>query len=410
VPKKISLAQARRISLAAQGFGSRSPEDRDSGRTVTARDLQRTVDAVAQFQIDSINVVARAQYLPLYSRLGPYETGLLDRAAHRAPRRLFEFWGHAASLIDVRLQPALRWRMAAAQEEAWGGIVRLSEEHPGIVEKVYEEIAVRGPITARQIEHEEERRRDQWGWNWSAVKTACEWLLWSGRITSAGRNSQFERRYAIPEKVLPRAVSEAPTPERAEAMIILARRAARALGIVSLRCLRDYFRTSVADSSLAIQHLVATGELEPVEVPGWSGPLWLWHEARRPRTIRARALLSPFDSMVFERARLQSLFGVDYKIEIYVPEAQRRFGYYSYVHLSDEAIRARVDLKADRAAGVLRVRSAWREPSVPPSVPDAAIIPGLAAELATMAGWLGLGSVDVEDRGDLAAALRHSAP
>lgn len=424
MPPKLSLAQARRICLAAQGFGLRTPESRDAGQgpspgpggqggrpprsnAVTTRDLQRVVDRVAQFQIDSINVVARAQYLPLYSRLGPYDTGLLDRAAHRAPRRLFEYWGHAASLVDVQLQPALRWRMAAARDEAWGGIVRLSREHPGVVDKVYAEIAARGPITARQIEHEEERRRDNWGWNWSAVKTACEWLLWSGQITSAGRNSQFERRYAVPERVLPAAVAAAPTPERAEAMVILARRAARALGIVSLRCLRDYFRTSVADSRPAIEHLVATGELEPVEVPGWRGPLWLWHEARRPRTVRARALLSPFDSLVFERTRLQSLFGVDYRIEIYVPEAQRRFGYYSYVFLTDEAIVARVDLKADRAAGVLRVRSAWRDPSVPQALPDAAIVADLSAELVAMAGWLGLGEISVEERGDLADALRR---
>lgn len=414
MPSKLSLAQARRIALAAQGFGERGPEDRDAGRGVSTRDLQRVVDRVAQFQIDTINVVARAQYLPLYSRLGPYDTALLDRAAHRSPRRLFEYWGHAASLIDVRLQPALRWRMAAAQDEAWGGIVRLSQEYPGIVDKVYAEIAERGPITPRQIEHEEERRRDHWGWNWSAVKTACEWLLWSGRITSAGRNAQFERRYALPERVLPPDIAAAPTPDRAEAMLVLVRRAARALGIVSLGCLRDYFRTSVADTRAAIEHLEATGELVAVEVTGeagrapWRGPLWLWHEARRPRAVRARALLSPFDSLVFERSRLLALFGVDYKIEIYVPEAQRRFGYYSYVYLQDEAMLARVDLKADRAAGVLRVKATWRDPSVSPEVADEAITGGLSAELVTLAGWLGLGEVEVADRGDLAPALRQA--
>lgn len=373
---------------------------------MTTRDLQRVVDQVGQFQIDSINVVARAHYLPLYSRLGPYDTAVLDRAFHRSPRRLFEYWGHAASLIDVRLQPQLRWRMAAAREEAWGGIVRLAEQHPGLVDRVLAEIAERGPISAREIDHDEDRPRDQWGWNWSAVKTACEWLLWSGQITSARRNGQFERRYALPERVLPRDVVEAPTPERSEAITELVRRAARALGVASERCLRDYFRTSRADTRPAIAALEATGELEPVTVDGWRGPLWLWHDARRPRRIEGRALLSPFDSLVFERSRLQALFGVDYKIEIYVPEEKRQYGYYSYLFLWDGALVARVDLKADRAAGVLRVRSAWREPSVGPSVGDAEIAAQLIIELRTMAEWLGLGEVQVAERGTLASAVR----
>lgn len=401
--RRLTLAQARRTALAAQGFDRPRPD-----RPVTTRDLQRVIDRVAQFQIDSINVVARAHYLPLYSRLGPYDTALLDRAAHRAPRRLFEYWGHAASLVDVRLQPQLRWRMAAARKEAWGGIVRLAEQYPGLVDRVLAEIAERGPISARQIEHDEVRRKDNWGWNWSAVKTACEWLLWSGQITSARRNSQFERCYAVPERVLPSAVVDTPTPDRAEAMVELVRRAARALGVASERCLRDYFRTSSADTGAAIATLQETGELEPVTVDGWRGPLWAWHEARRPRRIDAVALLSPFDSMIFERSRVQALFGVDYKIEIYVPEAKRQYGYYCYLLLWDSDLVARVDLKADRAAGALRVRAAWREPAADPGRDDRAIAQRLATELHTMAGWLGLTDVRVEERGSLASALRAS--
>lgn len=397
---RIRPDQARRMALAAQGFGR--PRQ---GQRVTARQVQQVIDQVAQFQIDSINVVARAHFLPIYSRRGPYDVEVLERAAHRAPRRLFEYWGHAASLVDVTLQPALRWRMARAREEAWGSMVRVVEQHPGLVEKVLAEVAERGPITARQIEHEEERRRDHWGWNWSAVKTACEWLLWSGQITSAGRNPQFERRYALPERVLPAEVHGQPTPERAEAITELVARSAQALGVASERCLRDYFRLSAGDTRVAIERLVARGELVPARVDGWGVPLWAWAEARRPRTVAATALVSPFDSLIFERTRLQALFGVDYRIEIYVPEPQRRYGYYSYCLLHDEAIVARTDLKADRAAGVLRVQSAWRDQAAPPERDDTHIARALAGELVVMASWLGLGEVEVRNRGDLAPRL-----
>ncbi|MDN5724402.1 MAG: winged helix DNA-binding domain-containing protein [Propionibacteriales bacterium] len=400
-PQRLSQASARRIALAAQGFGRRRDD-----RPVGMRDVQRVINTVAQFQIDSINVVTRAQFMPLFSRLGPYDPALLERAAHRAPRRLFEFWGHAASLIDVRLQPELRWRMAAAESEAWAGIVRVRDEHPALVERVLAEVASRGPVTARQIEHDEQIVRDSWGWNWSAVKTALEWLLASGQITSASRNSQFERRYALPERVLPADVTARATPDRPDAMRDLIRRAAAALGVGSLVCLRDYFRTPVADTRVAVDELADSGELLPVTVDGWARPAWLWHEARRPRRIEATALVSPFDSLIFERARLQALFGVDYKIEIYVPEAKRRFGYYTYCLLADESITARVDLKADRAAGVLRVQSAWRDPG-PDGVgaDDLRTVTLLRRELMIMATWLGLAGVVATGRGDLGPAL-----
>lgn len=291
------------------------------------RDLQRVIDRVAQFLIDSINVVRRAHYLPLFSRLGPYDTALLDRMAHRSPRRLFEYWGHAASLIDVSLQPALRFRAARAEEEAWGSMRRIAAEHPDLIDRVRADIARTGPVTARELEQvEEDRNREHWGWNWPTVKTTCEWLFWSGDITSAGRNAQFERIFDLPERVLPRAIADAPTPSDPEAHLTLVRRAAAALGIGSLGCFADYFRLSLPETRSAVDSLVETGELEPVTVPGWPRELWLWVAARRPRVIRARALLSPFDSLVFERRRLRELFGFDYRIEIYVPAARRRHG------------------------------------------------------------------------------------
>jgi uncharacterized protein YcaQ len=394
--ERLTLAQARRVALAAQGFGRPHPP------RPTMRDLQATVDRLAQFQIDSINIVARAHYLPLFSRLGPYDPELLHRAAQRAPRRLFEYWGHEASLIDVQLQPALRWRMAAAVEEAWGRMQKMQAEQPGLVDEVRSEIVERGPLTAREIEHEEERRHDHWGWNWSSAKTCLEWLFWTGEITAAGRNRQFERRYDLTERVIPPSVLARPTPTRDEADVILVRRAAHALGVGTARCLADYFRIPTVRAKAAIAVLVDSGELLPVAVPGWAETgAYLWHTARLPRRIETRALLSPFDSLVFERRRLEQLFGFHYRIEIYVPQAKRVHGYYVYPFLLDSELVARVDLKADRTRGVLRVNSAWLEAGADPDATSTALVD----ELVTMAGWLGLSDVEVVPHGDLGPRL-----
>ncbi len=397
--ESLSLAEARRVALAAQGFGVPRPE-----RDVGIRDVQSVINRVAQFQVDSINVVTRAHYLPLFSRLGGYDPALLDRAAHRAPRRLFEYWGHAASLIDVTLQPCLRFRMAAAAEHAWQSMVRIQRERPEIVDHVRAEVAAHGPISARQLEFVEEvRDRSDWGWNWSAVKTALEWVFFTGEVTSAFRNSQFERVYDLTERVLPRSVVESPTPTDSDAIRTLVGRAARALGVASESCLRDYFRLGAQVTRTAINELVESGELRPVRVRGWDRPAWLWHRARVPRRVQAQALVSPFDSLVFERSRLESLFDFCYRIEIYVPQAQRQHGYYVYPFLLGEQFVARTDLKADRTAGIFRVQSAWLERNARPRAPEVAA--ALADELATLADWLGLGDVEVADRGDLAAEL-----
>lgn len=355
------------------------------------RDVQAVITRLGQFQIDSINVVERAHYLPLYSRLGTYDTALLDRAAHRAPRRLYEYWGHAASLIDVTLQPLLRFRAEAQRRNVWKEIEQFAEEQPGLVDWIRAEVATRGPISARQIEHDEVRDRSHWGWNWSAVKTVLEWLFTTGEITSVRRNSQFERVYAVPERVFPKEVLGTATPTPAESVRGLVRCAARALGVATEPCLRDYFRIGSSMTRVAIAELIDSRELLPVRVQGWDRPAWLWHEARVPRRIEARALLSPFDSMIFERARLEALFDFFYRIEIYVPEPKRQYGYYVYPLLLGDEIVGRVDLKADRAAGVLRTKAAWLEPRCADRKGEVA--EALAAELDTMAGWLGLSAV-----------------
>ncbi|HEY6615293.1 MAG TPA: crosslink repair DNA glycosylase YcaQ family protein [Vicinamibacterales bacterium] len=395
--EQLSQAEARRIALAAQGFGVPKRE-----RPLTMRDVQAVTSRLAQFQIDSINVVTRAHFMPLFSRLGHYDPGLLERAAYRPPRRLFEYWGHAASLIDVSLQPLLRFRMQAGFRDVWTGVEQVARENPDLVRFVRDEVAARGPISARELEVVEERDRSNWGWNWSRVKTVLEWLFYVGEVTSAYRNSQFERVYDLPERVIPSSVLAMPTPTPQESVTGLIRRAARALGIASESCLRDYFRTRVAMTHQAIATLVESGELIPVVVQGsGSRPWYLWHETRVPRRIEARALLSPFDSMIFERARLERLFDFVYRIEIYVPEPKRVHGYYVYPFLLHEQFVARVDLKADRMRGVLRVNAAWIEPDQEPY--DVAT--ELASELKIMAEWLGLQAVEILPRGDLAPAL-----
>jgi uncharacterized protein YcaQ len=308
-------------------------------------------------------------------------------------------------LIDVSLQPLLRFRMQPGFRDVWAGVERVAEQNPDLVKFVRDEVAARGPISARDLEIVEERDSSNWGWNWSRVKTALEWLFYIGEVTSVRRNSQFERVYDLPERVIPHSVLATPTPTPEESVTGLIRRAARALGIASESCLRDYFRTRLPMTRRAIGSLVESGELIPVLVQGTGNrPWYLWHQARVPRRIAARALLSPFDSMIFERARLERLFEFAYRIEIYTPEPKRVHGYYVYPFLLDEKFVARVDLKADRARGVLRVNAAWIEPGYD----SWEVATELTSELKIMAEWLSLERVEILPRGDLAPALAAS--
>jgi len=373
--EKLSAAQARRVALAAQGFGGpRSAEGRALGGMVARLGL---------LQIDSVNVVSRAHYMPAYSRLGPYDRAKLDRMAHYAPRRLFEFWAHEASLVRVEYQPLLRWRMARAEEEAWGGIRRIVREKPGFVAEILDAVRERGPIAASELDTTPRGAREMWARTDS--KAAMEWLFWSGQITSARRMSSFERLYDLPERVLPKAVLAAPTPAPEDAQRELVAIAARALGVASERDLRDYFRLPVLVARRAVAELVEAGELLPVAVEGWRAPGYLHRDARVPRAIAHRALVGPFDSLVFERDRTERLFGFRYRIEIYVPAEKRVHGYYVLPFLLGDALVARVDLKADRQAGVLRVKATHLEPGAPPETASE-----LAAELELFAGWLEL--------------------
>jgi uncharacterized protein YcaQ len=392
--ERLPAGLARRIALAAQGFADPRPTG-----GVGIRQLRRLTERLAVVQIDSVNVLSRSHYLPAFSRLGAYPREALDELTARR-HAVFEYWAHEASFLPVRLHPHLRWRMAAAEAHAWGNMVRLQREQPGFVAEVLDRVRADGPLKASDL-LEEKRERSGEMWDWHAGKVALEWLFFTGDITATHRTTSFEKVYDVTERVLPAAVLEAPTPDPADAVRELVRTAARALGVATERDLRDYFRLRPAAARTAIAELADAGELLPVEVAGWGAPAWLDPEARRPRWIRARALLSPFDSLVWERPRVERIFGFRYRLEIYIPAAKRVHGYYVLPFLLGDQLVARADLKADRQAGVLRVQAVHGEAGIDrPVVADA-----LAGELRLMADWLELDDVAVAGRGDLAADL-----
>jgi uncharacterized protein YcaQ len=391
----LSLGEARAFALAAQGLA-----EARRGR-VDRRALIELVDRLGVIQLDSVNVLARSHYLPAWSRLGAYSPALLDRLSHAAPRALFEYWGHEASLLPVALHPLLRWRMARAGEQAWR-YVREVRRKRALVARVLLEVRERGPLRVGEIERTGGPSSRKIGsWVGSEVKVAIEWLFWSGQITSAGRRG-FERLYDLPERVLPHAVLAAPTPREPEAIRALLDRAGRALGIATAHDLRDYYRIPAGYAAPEVAALVEAGVLQPVRVEGWPKPAYLHRDARTAAIDPARtALLSPFDSLVWFRDRTERLFGMRYRIEIYTPAEDRVFGYYVLPFLLGDALVARLDLKADRQTKTLRVRAAHAEPGAPRDTAGA-----LRDELARLAAWLGLDTVAIEGRGNLAAKLR----
>jgi uncharacterized protein len=391
----LSAAQVRRIAVAASGLSDPRPPGR-----VDRRHLRRVLGQLGLLQLDSVNVLARAHYLPLFSRLGDYPIALLEEAAWGPRRELFEYWGHEASLLPLATQPLLRWRMARAAEhyDTWGGPARLARERPEFIAATLAEVAARGPLRAGELAAEGAARGGPW-WGWREAKVALEWLFWIGAVTTADRRG-FERRYDLPERVLPAEVLAVPTPAPADAQRDLVRIGARALGIATEAELRDYFRLGVLDARARVGELVELGELLPMSVSGWRRPAYLWHAARLPARVSARALLAPFDPLVWERTRIERIFDFRYRVEIYVPAPQRLHGYYVLPFLLRDRLVARVDLKADRRGRTLLVRAAYAEPRAPAETAEE-----LAAELALMAGWLGLERVSVRPRGDVAAAL-----
>ncbi|MBT8162514.1 MULTISPECIES: winged helix-turn-helix domain-containing protein [Arthrobacter] len=396
----LSLSQARRIALAAQGLDKVRPTG-----PVSSRAVGRTFARLQVVQIDSVNVLSRSHFLPFFSRLGNYDREILRAMAGRSPRRMMEYWAHEASFIRPEHFPdLLLW-----QKRKWVGASHLEPGvREGMARRILEALAGGRPMTAAQLTahlgHEEERQHDNWGWNWNLVKRVLEHLFEEGLVTAASRTEQFERRYTLTARIFanngPGDGTHDSGADRAASMDRLLDAAAQAHGIGTVRCFADYFRTPVKASSESVIRLVAAGRLEPVTVRGWNRPLYRHVEAKLSRTAQGRALLSPFDSLVFERRRLEELFGFHYRIEIYTPAEKRKYGYYVLPFLLRDSVVARVDLKADREAKRLLVRAAHGEPDAPP---DTAV--ELSAELRLMAEWLGLDDVVVAPNGNLSSAL-----
>ncbi|HEX8573840.1 MAG TPA: crosslink repair DNA glycosylase YcaQ family protein [Allosphingosinicella sp.] len=358
---------------------------------MTGPRLAAVVGRLGLHQIDSVNVLVRAHYLPAFSRLGAYDMALIDRAAWgpSRERRLFEYWAHEASLLPLEMHPLLRWRMAQAErgEIGWGYLKTFAGERRAEAEAILGRIRSEGPLAASDFEGG--KGKGGW-WEWGDTKRALEWLFWAGMITTATRRAGFERVYDLTERVIPEAILALPTPAPEEARRALVARAASALGIATETDLRDYFRLKPEPARRAVAELVDSGELVPAEVEGWRKPAYLHRDARRPRRIAGQALLAPFDPLVWERSRTERLFGFRYRIEIYTPAEKRTHGYYVLPFLLGERLVARVDLKADRKASRLLVRKTTLEPGAPPET-----LGGLDEELCLMSRWLGLQAVDV---------------
>ncbi|GHC97348.1 hypothetical protein GCM10019060_28150 [Novosphingobium pokkalii] len=380
---ELSLRDARRVALAAQGFAANRVAQPAEGRLV------RLLDRLSLFQIDSVNVLTRAHYLPAFSRLGSYSRAELEEAAWgpRRQRRMFEYWAHEASLLPLSLHPLFRWRMERAErgEIGYQALRRFATEQRPQAQLVLDRIRSEGALTAADFENG--ASKSGW-WEWSHTKHALEWLFWSGQITTATRRGSFARVYDLPERVLPKRILDLPTPDPASAQQALIARSALALGVATAADLRDYFRLKPEEADHAIAAQVDAGVLVPVRVQGWSQKAWMHRDAPVPRPVAGSALLAPFDPLIWERGRAERLFGFRYRIEIYVPQEKRIHGYYVLPFLMDEALVARVDLKADRAEGVLRVPRVTLEPGAPPATMER-----LTAELGRMAQWLDLAEV-----------------
>src|SRR5882757_1777059 len=427
-PEQISVDTARRIALAAQGFA----DPRPSGR-IDVRHLRRVVDRVGVLQLDSVNVVCRSHYLPVFARLGAYPRETLDRMAWESRgRALFEFWGHSASLLPLSAFPLLRWRMQAATafkwdtlslarwRESWdpaiqapwavlSGMARLHRERPGLVDEVLALVAERGPVAARDANPDGVRHGNGQDigtgqmWNWQDAKIALEWLFCMGRVTTAARKG-FERLYDLTERVIPADVRSVPAPSAEDAQRELVRIAARACGVATEKQLRGYFGLNADHSKARIRELVDADELTPVRVAGVPQQMYLWPGSQEPGQVRARALLSPFDSLIWNRDRMLQLFGFHYRISIYTPEAQRHDGYYVMPFLLGDRLVARVDVKADRKDSVLRVPVA----NIEPDASEQEVVGELVAELRLMADWLELDRVATDGRGNLGRALSQA--
>ena len=394
---KIPIEKARRIALAAQGFA----DPRPSGR-VDRRHVRKVLDRIGIIQVDSVNVLARSEELPLFARLGHHPRHILR--AMEADGELFEYWAHEASILPIAHEPLFRWKKEQIRNgtyPAWGGIVRMRANKPELLQQILDEVGGRGPVAASELSMRVGQVGDHWGWRWDDAKLGIETLFWGGEVAGRRRAAGFEREYDLPERMFPAHIVAQPLLNEHDARCELLRIAIRAMGIGSAKDLADYHRQKITTTRPLIDELVENGEIVAVSVPGWSESLYMDPQARQPRSVAARALLSPFDSLVWERDRTEKLFGFHYRIEIYVPQEKRKHGYYVLPFLLGDTLQARVDLKADRHNSALLVQASWGELGID----ETYVSSELAEELTLMASWLGLDRVVVKPKGDLSRSL-----
>ena len=395
----VSIGEARRAAIAAQQFIGAA------GAPRSVRAVTEVVRRLGVVQIDSVNVLVRSHYLPVFSRRGAYSTTLLERAAYDDKQRsLFEYWGHEASLLPIEMYPLFRWRMDDARRglRTWGRLRRYATSHQALVAAALEQIRERGPLGASELNGAGKSKGSWWGW--SEGKEILEWLFWIGEVTTARRRN-FERLYDLSERVLPESIRALPTPSREQSQRELMSIAARAMGVATARDLRDYYRLPADESAARLNELVEEGTLSPVAVEGWKQRGYLHRETKIPRRTAAAALLSPFDSLIWERQRTQRLFDFHFRLEIYTPLHKRLHGYYVLPVLLGDRLVGRVDLKSDRQAGVLQVKGG----SLEAGIPVAGVIAPLAGLLGDLACWLGLEHYQITSRrGELMRALRRT--
>lgn len=393
----LTLTQARRLALRAQGFG------RAQSGEVGHRQLLAQIGKLGVLQIDSVNALVRSHYLPLFSRLGAYDRTLLEQAAWGQGRRrgLFEYWGHEASLLPLSFYPLLRWRMQQARngEGIYKQLAHFGREQQPLIRRVLQAVREQGALGAGSLGQKTAGSSAWWGW--STEKHALEWLFAAGEVTVAGRRS-FERIYDLPERVLPTAVLNAPELDSAEAQRRLLLHTAEALGVATEKDLRDYYRLEARDSRARLAELLEAGELQQLWVQDWAQPAYCRGAPTIPRKIEASALLSPFDSLIWERARTERLFDFRYRLEIYTPQHKRVYGYYVLPFLHRERLAARLDLRAERAHSCLAVHALHVEA---PGLDEQGLA-ALALNLRTLAAWLGLERVVLNCTSNNVARLR----
>ena len=389
----LSKLDAKRIAIRAQGLDKSRPE-----KQITLDDVSRCIRAMGLLQIDSVNVCVRSHYMPLFSRLGSYDQDLLDQLAYKE-KTVFETWAHAACFVPVEDHRLFRQRMTGHKPR--NRVAALMEEKPSYLDNVLEQVRERGEITASDLDGAGKRSGPWWGY--TSGKIAMEWHFANGNLSVSDRRN-FARYYDLTERVVDPEHLDCATPSVEDSHREMMLLAVQAHGVGTAEDFADYYHLKNTDAKARLGELAETGDIQQVDVEGWAdnGVVYALNELISSEPTNARALLTPFDPLVWNRDRIERIFDFFYRIEIYVPEPKRQYGYYVYPFVLGNDLVARVDLKAERPKGVLRVKGAFAEEDQDHEY----VAENLADELRLMANWLGLKRVVAGRKGNLIPALR----